>query len=126
MQSLSMKSSILFSVQCKEVIKNTLSIGQIYFPNLNDDELLNMLLRLWVGCISASKLIAESTMDGPNTLEIRKFFFETNIDLICEVDKIYRAGVEIAPLFKKYRSQSVDYAGIPETSSVRKYQNHEC
>ena len=44
-------------------LKNTLSIGQIYFPNLNDDELLNMLLRLWVGCISVSKLIAESTMD---------------------------------------------------------------
>ena len=62
----------------------------------------------------------------PNTLETKKFFFETKIDPICEVDKIYRVGVEIAPLFKKYRSQSVDYAGIPETSSVRKYQNHEC
>ena len=107
-------------------LKNILKIGKKYFPNLSDNELLSMLLRLWVGCISASKLIADSTMDGPNTLETRKFFFETKIDPICEVDKIYRAGVEIAPLFKKYRSQSVDYTGIPETSCVRKYQNHEC
>ena len=107
-------------------LKNILKIGQIYFSNLSDNDLLSMLLRLWVGCISASKLIADSTMDGPNTLETRKFFFETKIDPICEVDKIYRAGVEIAPLFKTYSSQSVYYAGIPETSSVRKYQNHEC
>ena len=67
------------------------------------------------------KVIADSTMAGPNTFEIRQLSFETKIDLICEVDQIYRAGVEIAPLLKKYRSQSVDYAGIPETSSVRKY-----
>jgi hypothetical protein len=107
-------------------IKNILEIGKKYFPNLSDNELLSILLRLWVGCISASKLIADSTMDGPNTLETRKYFFETKIDPICEVDKIYRAGVEIAPLFKKYRSQNVYYLGIPETSSVRKYQNHEC
>ena len=107
-------------------LKNILEIGKKYFPNLSDNELLSMLLRLWVGCISASKVIADSTMAGPNTFEIRQLSFETKIDLICEVDQIYRAGVEIAPLLKKYRSQSVDYAGIPETSSVRKYENHEC
>jgi hypothetical protein len=65
-------------------------------------------------------------MNVPNTLETRKFFFETKTDPICEVDRIYSAGVEMAPLFKKYRSQSVDYGGISETSSVRKYKKHEC
>jgi hypothetical protein len=103
-----------------------LEIGKIYFPNLSDNELLSMLLRLWVGCTSASKLIADSTMDGPNTSETRKYFFVTKIDPTCEIDKIYQVGVEIAPLFKKYRLQNVYYTGIPETSSVRKYQNYEC
>jgi hypothetical protein len=39
-------------------------------------------------------------MAGPNTFEIRQLSFETKIDLICEVDQIYRAGVELAPLLK--------------------------
>ena len=46
------------------------------------------------------KVIADSTMAGPNTFEIRQLSFEIKIDLICEVDQIYRAGVEIAPLLK--------------------------
>jgi hypothetical protein len=42
---------------------------------------------------------------------------------ILEIGKKYFPNLSDT---KKYRLQSVDYAGIPETSSVRKYENHEC
>jgi hypothetical protein len=38
---------------------------------------VNLVLRIWSGCLSAAKTIAEDTLSGPNTPETREHAFET-------------------------------------------------
>ncbi len=79
------------------------------------------LLFVGSGCLSAAKTIAESTRSGPNTAEERRRLFETIIDPIAAVDRIYAAGVEAAPAFKRRADQPYFFDGVPEGSCVRRY-----
>jgi hypothetical protein len=91
-------------------------------PDLQDPvSRVNLVLRLWSGCLSAAKTIAESTRSGPNTAEERRRLFETIIDPIAAVDGIYAAGVEAAPAFKRRVDQPYFFDGVPQGSCVRRY-----
>ncbi len=81
---------------------------------------LNIALRLWAGCISAAKTIANETMSGQNTPE-RRGEIMRDIDQVAGTDAIYAAGVEAAPSFKKLRNQGYSFDGVPNGSLVRRY-----
>lgn len=87
----------------------------------DDDDRVNITLRLWSGCLSAAKTIALQTRSGPNTPNIREFTFKEKIDPIAQKDSIYCAGVEAAPSFKKLRGEDYSFEGVPENSPVRRY-----
>jgi hypothetical protein len=87
----------------------------------NHDEIKNLTLRLWAGCMSAAKEIAASTMSGLNTPERRRLIFSQMIDRLCENDRIYEAGVEAAPSLKNLRGEIYSLEGVPENSPVRRY-----
>lgn len=79
---------------------------------------MNVLLRLWSGCISAAKMIAQSTRSGPNTSAMRANAFVA-IDRVARADAIYHAGVVAAPTFKRMRDQPYSFEGVPPNSPVR-------
>jgi hypothetical protein len=87
----------------------------------HDNEIKNLILRLWAGCMSAAKEIAFETNSGPNTPERRNMIFSKKIDIISESDPVYRAGVEAATAFKRLRNEQYSFEGVPETSSVKKH-----
>ena len=71
------------------------------------DEIENVILRLWAGCMSAAKVIAPSNKSGPNILAIRIKVFSQKIDILCQTDPIYKAGVETAPSFKNLEERHI-------------------
>src|SRR5205823_4376788 len=97
-------------------------LSRALIPDVQDPvSRVNLVLRLWSGCLSAAKTIAESTRSGPNTAEERRRVFETIIDSIAAVDIIYAAGVEAAPAFKRLADQPYFFEGVPESSCVRRH-----
>jgi hypothetical protein len=80
-----------------------------------------IVLRLWAGCLSAAKTIAEATRSGPNAAEDRARLFP-GIDATAARDALFRAGVEAAPSFKRRLGQSYFLDGVPDDSPVRKYE----
>lgn len=83
-------------------------------------ERLNVVLRLWSGCLMAAKEIADETLDGPNTIEGRQERFPA-IDAAARGDRIFEAGVEAAPAFKDLEEQHYSLGGVPDDSPVRRY-----
>jgi hypothetical protein len=77
-------------------------------------------LRLWAGCLAAAKTIADATLSGPNTAELRAQAFQW-IDRVAEEDTIFCAGVETGPSFKRARNQPYSLEGVPSGSAVRRY-----
>lgn len=96
-----------------------LSRDPLSAPDVSDQpERMNILLRLWSGCISAAKMIATGTQSGPNTPELRAQAFRA-IDTISREDAFYKAGVVAAPTFKRSRSEVYSFEGVPADSPVR-------
>ncbi len=90
-----------------------------YFPNkLGSREIVNVVFRLWAGCISAAKTIGYETRSGLNTKEKRQYIFQL-LDSIAKVDGIFRKGVETAKYFKELRKQPYSFKGVPLDSPVR-------
>jgi hypothetical protein len=79
-------------------------------------------LSLWSGCIMAAKEIALGTRDGENTPESRMDNFTNLIDPLCEIDELYKAGVETAPIFKRLRKE-IHFEGVPTGSPVLMYKD---
>jgi hypothetical protein len=108
-------------------------ISKIYLTEEMDDKLrINILLRLWTGCIEAAKGIRFNYVGGirdgtvieaPITQEYRQALFTFLIDLRATTDSIYAAGVEAAPAFKKLLGENYSFAGVPSSSAVRRYSN---
>lgn len=91
------------------------------FPNEKIiNKRISFALRLWSGCISATKTIALETMDGLNTPEMRRRIFE-EIEPIAQRDPIFMAGVEAATAPKRRHNQCYSFLGVPESSCVRRY-----
>jgi hypothetical protein len=88
----------------------------------NDNTRVNLILRLWSGCLAAAKTIALGTRDGPNDPAIRTRIFK-EIDSLTLTDFVFSAGVEAAPAFKKLLKQHYSFDGVPLSSVVRKYPN---
>jgi hypothetical protein len=80
----------------------------------------NIALRLWAGCMSAAKTIADRNNEYRNTPETRKRDFAL-IDSYANNDAIYRAGVEAALAFKELRFEKYYLDGVPASSAARKY-----
>lgn len=95
-----------------------------FVPDVQDDTLLlNVVLRLWSGCLAAAKTIAAETRSGPNTPLERSKIFSQSIDPIAQTDPIFRAGVEAAPCFKSLRNQDYSFDGVPDDSAVRRFSD---
>lgn len=108
----------------EEFRSRVLAISQEFITEgINDNEKNAVGLRLWSGCLSAAKTIATGTMDGDNTPDMRRAAFEGEIDRTANMDPIYKAGVEVAPIWKEFLGQEVHLEGVPETSAVRRYWN---
>ena len=91
-----------------------------YMQEIGDaNVILNIVLRLYSGCLSAAKVIALLTNDGPNTPE-RRAEQAVTVDFIAQSDTIYNAGAEAAPSFKRLRREPFSLIGIPENSVIRK------
>lgn len=88
----------------------------------DDNTRVNLILRLWSGCLAAAKTIALETRDGPNDPAIRAKIFK-DIDSVALTDSVFSAGVEAAPAFKKLQKQQYSFSGVPLNSVVRKYPN---
>jgi hypothetical protein len=86
----------------------------------DDQERLNITLRLWTGCVSAGKTIASATRSGANTAEVRATAFR-GIDARAAGDRVFEAGVEAAPAWKALRGDEVSFDGVPADSPVRRY-----
>ena len=82
---------------------------------------MNILLRLWCGCLGAAKTIAAATMDGPNVAADRARIFSESLDPLAAADPVFRAGVRTAPTFKHRQQPPQPYYldGVPEGSVVR-------
>jgi hypothetical protein len=108
----------------KEIILNKIDdIIRHYKPlETNQKYRKSIGLRLWSGCLSAAKVIALETRDGPNTPEIRAEGFQI-LEPIANADPIFCAGLESAPLFKKRNQQCFTFIGVPLVSPVRRYPN---
>jgi hypothetical protein len=83
---------------------------------------VNIILRLWSGCLAAAKTIALETKDGPNDPAIRARIFK-DIDSLTLTDSVFSGGVEAAPAFKKLQKQHYSFDGVPLSSVVRKHPN---
>lgn len=75
---------------------------------------------MWSGCLLAAKSIALETMSGKVSAESRRTNFLA-IDMVSAQDPVFRAGVELAPAFKKMMHQEYSLDGVPPESPVRRY-----
>jgi hypothetical protein len=111
------QNSFLHELDAKEKANRLNDITELsrnFISDVNDDnDIKNLLLRLWAGCMSAAKGIALETNSGPNTPERRNMIFSKKINITSETDPIYRAGVEAAPAFKGLRNQPYSFEGVP-------------
>lgn len=119
------RGGLLIRLTNPEKVERLREVGRLSMQFLSDveDETLrvNVILRLWSGCLIAAKTIAVETRSGPNTPELRQVAFSQFIDRIAETDLIFRAGVEAAPAFKRLRNDPYSLEGVPDDSPVRIY-----
>ena len=95
----------------------------------------NIILKLWRGCLDASKTlpkdyVAECNPDGtpkrlePYTPKMREDHFNSMSDLIS-IDPVYRTGVESAPVWELRKigdhNKKMYLEGVPSDSPVRKH-----
>lgn len=106
-----------------QIAKQLAKIADVTKDDLPDvpDSLvrINIVLRLWAGCLETAKTIALETKSGPNTPKIRSDS-ALHIDQVASIDPIYEAGVEAALAFKKRRGQPISFEGIPRETRVFK------
>ncbi|MDQ6668546.1 MAG: hypothetical protein M3Y53_10025, partial [Thermoproteota archaeon] len=121
----SVAGSFLHKLKDEERIQRLnviVELSRSFLPDVRSiDEIKNVILRLWAGCMSASKEIAPSTKSGPNTPARRTMIFSQQIDILCQTDPIYEAGVEAAPSFKRLRGEVYSFEGVPQNSPVKRY-----
>jgi hypothetical protein len=91
---------------------------------------VNITLRLWAGCWDAAKNLRDryvslhsdrTTSKEIITSEMRTKAFKETVDLEAALDPIYRAGVEVAPIVKRIRGESIFSNGISSDSAVTKF-----
>jgi hypothetical protein len=113
-----------FSEIIKEILLNRVDdiVRRYNTQETNEEYRKSIGLRLWSGCLSAAKVIALETRDGPNSPKMRAESFQ-DIDIIADRDSIFCLGVESSPLFKKYSQQCYSFNGVPLSSRVRRYPN---
>lgn len=103
-------------------LENAATASTSAMPEVGDPlERMSIALRLWAGCLSAAKTIAEDTRSGMNTAADRSQVFARVIDPTAAADPVFRAGVEAAPALHALRGQPCFLDGVPTDSSVRRY-----
>lgn len=113
-------SQSLFDTMMKEVTR----IAKEQIIEVDDTNARNgVALSIWSGCMSAAKEIASGTRAGANTPQTREYSFTYIINPLCEIDELYKAGVEAAPIFKRLREDEISFDGVPPESPVRKYKD---
>ena len=80
---------------------------------------INIVLRLWAGCLMGAKTIADQTNDGPVTPQDRQSNVEQIIAPRCKSDAVFAKGVEAAPAFKRLLEQDYFLTGVPAESLLR-------
>ena len=74
-------------------------------------------------CVRYSSKDCQGTRDGENIPKSRTYTFTILINPPCEIDELYKAGVETAPIFKRSLNESIAFDGVPEGSSVLVYKD---
>lgn len=109
-----------FDAMLKDVTK--VADEQIYDLD-NTNARSGVAFSLWSGCISAAKEIATGTRGGANTPESRMDTFENLINPLCEIDELFKAGAETAPILKRLRKEDISFSGVPAGSPVLVYKD---
>lgn len=106
------------------LVKDMTNVAEKHIVDIDNPNARNGVgLSVWSGCMSAAKTIALETRDGENTPETRSLVFTNIINPLCEIDELYKAGVEAAPIFKRLREDEISFDGVPPESPVRKYKD---
>jgi hypothetical protein len=115
----------------EDQVKNEDSIRDILLDKLRDRERKTIALRLWTGCLCAAKecwrtSVSEHNPDGTTkkeshyTPDMRAESFEKIMRTVYE-DPIYRAGVEVAPVWELIENaapgKKMHLDGIPNLSN---------
>lgn len=91
--------------------------SQIIPDAADQGERANVLLRLWAGCLSAAKVIALQTRNGPTPPQQRTEQSPI-LDARASLDPIFSSGVVAAPAFLAGRHQYYSLDGVPEGALV--------
>jgi hypothetical protein len=109
----------LFAQIAKQLAKIA-ELTKNYLPEVPDPLVrINIVLRLWAGCLDTAKAIDLKTRSGQNTPRSRSEG-SRYIDQVASIDPIYEAGVEAALAFKKRRGDSISFEGVPPGTRVFK------
>ncbi len=82
------------------------SLSAPLIPDVPDSlERINLVLRMWAGCVDAGKAIAEKTRSGPNDAAIR-IAAAAHIEATAAADPVYECGLETSIIIKRRRTES--------------------
>ena len=96
-------------------------ISEKYLADVTDPLVrLNIACRLWAGCLTAAKVIAEETRDGANSAQSRARYWP-EVVLRADTDPIFRAGADAAAWFKYLHNQDYFFDGLPQDAFARKF-----
>jgi hypothetical protein len=82
---------------------------------------INIVLRMWAGCLDAGKAIAEETRSGPNTSTIRAQKVQ-QVEASANGDPVYAAGIEASVIIKGRRGEKMSFAGVPVGTRIHELQ----
>lgn len=82
---------------------------------------INLVLRMWAGCVDTGKAIDEKTNSGPNTVKIRS---QQALQIEATAgDPVYRAGMEASVIIKRRRGEKFSFDGVPDGTRLSRLKN---
>ena len=119
------------SLSREEFILKAAELTREKIPDVTDGKTrVNITCRLYAGGFDSAKTIRDTYVhwypngtkeDRPIPPEEREKGWHQHMGPRSEEDALYKFGVELGPLVKKYRGQSVYLEGIPKDSIIRRH-----
>jgi hypothetical protein len=101
-------------------------IASLSEPRLRDVscplQRINIMLRLWAGCLDAGKTIADQTRSGANDAAMRTKL-AAHIESIAAADAVYEAGMEATVIIKRRRAEKFSFDGVPDGTRLAKLKS---
>jgi hypothetical protein len=91
-------------------------------PDVGDAlQRINLVLRMWAGCVDTGKAIDEQTKSGPNTATIRG---QKALQIEKKAaDRVYAAGMEASIVIKRRRGEKYSFDGVPDRTHLARLKN---